>query len=421
MSTVSAVTSNRRGWWTAFVAGMASYLDGAAMMSVGSVLVLFQNDFGLSAGQIGQLSALLTLFFAFGALIGGRLGDRFGRKHVFTMTIVGIVLAAGLLAISSDVWMLYLAISALGFFAGADLPVSLAMIAEAAPEGRVGRMITVSHYLWMVGMLVTVGIGVFAGGLGALGGRIYCIHVVVVGIVALLLRLTLRESAEWREKTESLRVVDPSKLGFRGLLRSEFVRPLIATGLFYGIVMIATNSNNAFAAYIWVNAAGSDIQTQSMWGLVTFAVVFIGTTALMRIVDSKHRMTAFAIAAVVAVIAFLVPAVFGFSVATLVVSGVLFALGGAIAGEPMYKVWSQELFPTEFRASAQGATMAFARGLAALIAVFVPTIVDHGPELLYYFLAAATAIACLIGIFWVGRIPRVDAPEPTVERSSVSS
>ena len=59
------------------------------------------------------------------------------------------------------------------------------------------------------------------------------------------------------------------------------------------------------------------------------------------------------------------PLVFGVTAVTLVVMGVLGALGGAIAGEPMYKIWSQELFPTSHRSTAQGITIAFARLVAA--------------------------------------------------------
>ena len=53
---------------------------------------------------------------------------------------------------------------------------------------------------------------------------------------------------------------------------------------------------------------------------------------------------------------------FGVSVWTLVAWQALGGVGGAFAGEPMWKIWSQELFPCLLRASAQGATTFFCGG-----------------------------------------------------------
>ena len=54
-------------WRVAILAGMASYLDAAAIITSGGALVLYRAHFGLSMAQIGQLSAVLTALFAIGA------------------------------------------------------------------------------------------------------------------------------------------------------------------------------------------------------------------------------------------------------------------------------------------------------------------------------------------------------------------
>ena len=66
----------RSAWRVAILAGMASYLDAGSIITSGGALVLYKNHFGITLGQIGELSAMLTFLFAIGALIGGRLGDR---------------------------------------------------------------------------------------------------------------------------------------------------------------------------------------------------------------------------------------------------------------------------------------------------------------------------------------------------------
>lgn len=67
-------------WYIGTVSGMASYIDSAAIVSSGTALVIYSKTIGVTAGQIGIFSGVLTLCIALGAFFGGRLGDMFGRK-----------------------------------------------------------------------------------------------------------------------------------------------------------------------------------------------------------------------------------------------------------------------------------------------------------------------------------------------------
>ena len=86
-------------WFRTTAAGMASYLDAAAIISTGTALALYVGPLGISDAQFGQYSAILTFMIAVGALIGGRLGDLYGRRRVFLATMAlytvgAIVMAA---------------------------------------------------------------------------------------------------------------------------------------------------------------------------------------------------------------------------------------------------------------------------------------------------------------------------------------
>ncbi|HET9222944.1 MAG TPA: MFS transporter [Roseiflexaceae bacterium] len=108
-------------------------LDAGAIVTTGTALVLYQSTLNLNEVAIGILSGLLTLFFALGAVVGGWLGDRFGRRRVFTASLV--LYAVGITALMAALHpaMLYVGVVLSGIAIGADLPVSLALIAEEAP------------------------------------------------------------------------------------------------------------------------------------------------------------------------------------------------------------------------------------------------------------------------------------------------
>ncbi len=397
--------ATRQGWRVAFAAGLASYVDAGAIAGTGTALVILQGSMGLTPGQIGQLSALLTIMIAVGALVGGLLGDRYGRRRVFLVTLTVLVMAAVLLMLVPNLALLYVGLAILGLAAGADLPVSMAMIAESAPEDKRGKMVTFSHVLWMAGILGVIVISIFFGNAGVLGAQIIYGHLAVVALIAVALRWGIPESRLWSESR--IRPVDEERVdvrSLRALFTPKLFAPLAATGLFYALVNIAANTNGQFSTYLFVNVAGVDVATASMAGLGILVLSVAGLFVMMRIADSSNRRRSFIVAAALALVGLAVPLVFGVSALTLIIMGVLGVLAGAVAGEPIYKVWSQELFPTSHRSTAQGITIAFARLVAAAAALVTPLIIAAGPQLLFVFLFVTSAAAYLIGIFWIFRM-----------------
>lgn len=407
-------TKQHSPWYTTVVAGMASYLDAAGIVSTGTALVLYQHALGLTPGIIGKLSSLLTIGIAIGAIVGGRLGDRYGRRKVFTVTMILYTLAGVALVFAGSAGLLYVAIPALGFAVGADLPVSLSMIAEEAPEEHRGKMISFTHILWMVGVLVTMGIAAIVGDMGRTGGQILYGHLVVVAVVVLVLRSTLPESREWAAAHSSEAAV-ADQPGLKDLVKGPYLMPLLGTGLFYAAVNVAANTNGQFSTYIWVNVAHSTVRMVSIVGIIATLIAVASLTFLMKIVDTPNRMKVFTACAFGCVIAWLLPIIFGFSPVTLTALAINYSISGAVCGEPMWKVWSQELFPTTLRSTAQGTTTAFTRVVAALVALWTPSVLSAGPKVLYGFVVALLVIGALIGIFWLARTPTAKQREASTD------
>lgn len=399
-----------RVWYRTTVAGMASYLDAAAIISTGTALVLYQEPLGLGTGDMGRLSALLTFMIAVGALIGGRLGDLYGRRRVFMTTMAVYTVGAALMVAASGPGLLYAGVVLLGFAVGADLPVSLAMIAEEAPEGARGKLISYSHILWLVGIIAAQLLGIAIGGMGMAGGRILYLHLTVVALVVMVLRSRMPESHRWAAAHAGGAEVASESVDLgtlKQLLRGPFLAPMIAVALFYALVNVGANTGGQFNTYIWVNLAGSTVQFASTISFLTFAIAFGATYLLMRIVDGRNRMRWFAAMAVLYTLGYVIPAVLGVQVWTLITMGVIASIAGAIAGEPMFKIWAQELFPTRYRSTAQGVMIALTRVVAALVALWTPALLDASPSILFWFVAACIAVGGLIGVLWINRYPRV--------------
>ena len=130
------------------VAGMASYLDSGALVASGLAIGgFYARGLPLDDAAIGLLLGLQTLAFAIGAVVGGQLGDRLGRRRVLVASIVLYALGVAVLAGAWDTTTLATGVVVSGLAIGADLPTSLAMISEEAPSGSKGRLVAFSQFL----------------------------------------------------------------------------------------------------------------------------------------------------------------------------------------------------------------------------------------------------------------------------------
>ena len=87
-----------RLWWITIASGLAFYLDAATITSIAIAVPVWRDHYQLGAWEVGILGSGLAYAVALGALVGGRLGDRFGRARVLTIDLViftgGVLLVA---------------------------------------------------------------------------------------------------------------------------------------------------------------------------------------------------------------------------------------------------------------------------------------------------------------------------------------
>jgi inositol transporter-like SP family MFS transporter len=401
---------------TTILGGMASYLDGATIVSASIAFVYYKmGGFEITAFHMGALSAILMIGLAFGALIGGRLGDRYGRRRVFSIDLAIFLVGIALLTFAPSIAVLYIGAVIAGLAMGADIPVSIALVSEEAPPEHRGKLVAITQVLWIAGIIVTSILSNLVGLLGfsdTVTGRILFGHVLIVGIVTWLLRLRLPESSKWSEAMGRDRDLLPTDRNARAIyakkaLFGKYWPALISTGLFYLAFTLVSNTAGQFNAYLYTEVAGGSIETANVLGLIVQGSALIIALWAVRVVDTRWRMRAFVIAGLLAMAMLVTPAVAGVTALTIIIAMLALPTGGLFAGEMIYKVWSQELFPTLIRSTAQGATIFFCRFLSGLFALVTPALALANPRLLYVTLFVAAAFSFLLGLFWVARLPKV--------------
>lgn len=392
-----AATKQVNPWWVAVINGMASYIDSCTIITSGIALVIYQNTYGLTDIQFGALSAALTFCIAIGSIFGGRLGDLFGRKPVFSVTMVMLVLGALIMIFSSNFVLLLIGEILMGLGVGADLPVSLATISEQAPDDKRGKMLLFSDILWVVGIVVAQGIGSLVGDWGLLGGQIMFGQLAAVSAIVLILRQTIPESPVWLQqntlrKQGIVEKEDTGKLG--DLFKHPYAVPFVALVIFYIGTNVPANSLGQFSTWIGANVVEMPISVVSAIGMVVYPIRAILDFVFMHFVDTPKRMPLFYMGAVLYLAGFLMFPIFGASTITYVLTQLLYCIGAAFAFEGILKVWMQECFPTLLRTTANGAIVFASRFSCAVIGFFTAAFITaFGYKIAFLALSAM----CLIG------------------------
>ena len=187
---------SRTQWKNTILAGLANYIDAGSIVAGAAGLALWAEHFGLSSSFVGLIGAFSSnaISAGIGALVGGWLCDRYGRKRIYQWDL--LVYAFGLLWIifASEAWMLVFGYVIAGLAVGADVPASWTLIAETAPSRKRGRHAGVAQLLWMLGPVVVLTMSLVLSPLGVLGTRIVFAHLLVVALVLWAMRRGMRES-----------------------------------------------------------------------------------------------------------------------------------------------------------------------------------------------------------------------------------
>jgi MFS transporter, SP family, inositol transporter len=403
---------DRRHWMLAVAAGMASFLDSGAIISVGLGLALWKKSFGLDVWTVGVLGSTLTLFIAVGALTGGRIADLIGRGRMFSVTILLYAVAALAVTFAPGAGVLVAGVIVIGIAAGADLPTSIAVLSERAPAGAEGRLVAFTHVMWTVGVVFATSLGFAVSTLGTFGIRLIFATLALLAVATFAFRAFYRPFRQLEAEAEARHTaegVDASHaLPLRVLFRDRaFTAMTVLTALFYLFFTLVANTFGSFKTYFLVTVGGTTQTFATALSFATTLIGLVGTIVFTRIADTPQRSRFFVAGVVIFTSCQLLIAVTGGVVLpAMIVALILYNIGFPFVGEALYKIWTQESFPVNGRATVQGATMAVARFIAAAFALVTPALIDWSPSGLYYLLTCFALISGAIGMLIARRVRR---------------
>jgi MFS transporter, PHS family, inorganic phosphate transporter len=136
------------------VSGMGFFTDAYDLFVIGIASTLITKDWNLSSGELALLNSTM-LFAAFlGACVLGRFADTGGRKRVYWLVAVIMIVAALGSALSPSFWVLIGFRFLLGFGVGGDYPVSAVLMSEYANRKDRGKLVGMVFGTQALGLIV---------------------------------------------------------------------------------------------------------------------------------------------------------------------------------------------------------------------------------------------------------------------------
>ena len=153
-------SAGRAGRWvlaaTILGSGM-TFIDGTA---VNVALPALQKDLGATVAQVQWVVEAYALFLSALLLVGGSLGDRYGRRRIFLIGTIGFAVASAACGLAADTAQLIAARALQGIAAALLVPGSLAILSSFFDESRRGKAVGA----WSAFSAITAAVGPLLGG-----------------------------------------------------------------------------------------------------------------------------------------------------------------------------------------------------------------------------------------------------------------
>lgn len=378
-------TQEPSAWKKTIMAAMTSYIDAGSIVAGAAGLSLWQAYLQMDGVQMGMLAALSSNAgsAAVGALIGGRLCDRYGRKFVYTYDLLLYVLGMLFIVFGVNYAMLLAGYIIVGPSVGADIVASWTLIAEEAPAENRAKHCGSAQFAWALGPAVVLAISAWINQFGLIGNRIVFGHLIIVALWVWYQRLQMPESKDWKAAKEAeLKLIKEGKVkpvSYGQLLSGINLKTVLFLCGVYSIWNLCASTWGFFMPYIYENVGRLSNSMSQIMSVASFLISIVGTYFIfMRLGDKVSRRLLYFIIGGIYVVAWgvwvLPPDML--SMWMLYMFTIFAGLNNGAGQQAFYQLWCSELFPTKYRATAQGLTFFVTRILAAVWGFSMPIIMN---------------------------------------------
>ena len=381
-------------------ASLGWMLDSMDILLYSMVLAFMMKDLGMSEGTAGLMASLTLGASAVGGIAFGVLADRRGRVRALMISILAYSVFTAACGLAQNVGQLAVCRVLLGLGMGGEWACGAALVAETWPSRHRGKALGVMQSSWAVGY------GLAAALTAVIQPRFGWRAVFFAGIVPALVTLWIwRRVPEPDIWLESRRASNAGSFGSRlgELWRGEYRRRFI--------VATVANAGTMFAwwgLFTWIPAylslpperggAGLGIVKTSTWIIVMQAGMWLGYVSFGYISDRFGRKLCYV--AFIFIAAALVPVYGGTrDPAWLLLVGPLVGFFGTgyFSG---FGAITAEMFPTSFRASAQGLTYNLGRGVSAAAPFMIGALGSrHGLGSAFLLTSGSFVLAGAVALF----------------------
>lgn len=393
----------------ATAAGIGSMLGSGVIVGLSATITVWQNGLGLTNGQVGIISGALTFAIAIGSLLAGQISKTMGLIRAFNWLNLIYAIGAVLCIFSNSFGLLLAGVIIMGVASGADLPISLTVVSHDAPdESTSASLVSSTQIFWQVGVFVSYICSFIVSSMtGATGARIVFAILAAFAFITWLWRTfstkfkqfhdegDVRQAA--RKEQGNGKTVSVMSVLF-GREKRKYLGFFFAILIFYVCWNLLANTWGQFQTFTLVKAHATQSFATGA-GIVLNVISLITTMIFASVAGGKYRNKAFVIGALVQFIAMIGLAISNSGLWPIVAAIACYNVGNPVAGEAIYKVWTQESFPVETRASLQGFINGFSRICCGLFAFITPFLVlpEHIKTTMFGF-AGIVVVSFIAGL-----------------------
>ncbi|WP_051194644.1 MFS transporter [Nocardia jiangxiensis] len=390
----------------AVTAGMGFFTDSYDLNVIGTVMLLVEPEFHLDAGQVAEVTSSTLLAVAIGAFVFGRLGDLLGRRRVYGLEALLMILGALGSAFAPNFLCLLIARFVLGIGIGGDYPASGVLMAEFANRRNRGRLVGFTFLFYVLGQVAAYLVAfvvVWAGASPGLSWRLILGLGAVPSLLVLWNRRHMPESPRWtlamtgdvdraatdlaafsgREVRAQATDRTRSRMRFGQALRSRrFQQTLLGTAGSWFLFNVAVYGNSVSQPLL-IHSIAPHTSTLANIGINALLVVgfsltaaLIGLAVLDRMGRRPLQILGFSLSALSMLLITIIPGL----TTTVTPFALVFGLSlFGIAFGPNYTtvLLAAESYPTPVRSTAYGISAGTAKIGAFVGALVTPVVLAH--------------------------------------------